>query len=102
MEGSVLRFPKAELKVSDTGSAHWASSLILFKIFGGFDFHFHAVLTGANLTGDVLTRGRFDWKANSLPSKEDLLDLLNYIYFVYKFWSTWTYILYIQKALRHS
>jgi hypothetical protein len=26
MEGSVLSFLKAELKVSDTGSAHWASS----------------------------------------------------------------------------
>jgi hypothetical protein len=28
MEGSVLNFLKAEWKVSDTGSAHWASSLI--------------------------------------------------------------------------
>jgi hypothetical protein len=28
MEGSVLSFLKAEWKVSDTGSAHWASSLI--------------------------------------------------------------------------
>jgi len=27
MEGSVLSFLKAEWKVSDTGSAHWASSL---------------------------------------------------------------------------
>jgi hypothetical protein len=27
MEGSVLSFLRAELKVSDTGSAHWASSL---------------------------------------------------------------------------
>jgi hypothetical protein len=26
MEGSVLGFLKAESKVSDTGSAHWASS----------------------------------------------------------------------------
>jgi hypothetical protein len=26
MEGSVLSFLKAEWKVSDTGSAHWASS----------------------------------------------------------------------------
>ena len=31
MEGSVLTFFKAELKVSDTGSAHWASSLTLAK-----------------------------------------------------------------------
>jgi hypothetical protein len=30
MEGSVLSFLKAEWKVSDIGSAHWASSL--FKI----------------------------------------------------------------------
>ena len=29
MEGSVLSFLKAEWKVSDTGSAHWASSLVL-------------------------------------------------------------------------
>ena len=28
MEGSVLNFLKAEWKVSDTGSAHWASSFI--------------------------------------------------------------------------
>jgi hypothetical protein len=31
MEGSVLGFFKAEWKVSDTGSAHWASSLTLAK-----------------------------------------------------------------------
>jgi hypothetical protein len=30
MEGSVLSFLKAEWKVSDTGSAHWASSLVDF------------------------------------------------------------------------
>jgi hypothetical protein len=30
IESSVLRFLKAEWKVSDTGSAHWASSFILF------------------------------------------------------------------------
>jgi hypothetical protein len=29
MEGSVLSFLKAEWKVSDTGSAHWASSLLI-------------------------------------------------------------------------
>jgi hypothetical protein len=29
MEGSVLSFLKAEWKVSDTGSAHWASSLYI-------------------------------------------------------------------------
>jgi hypothetical protein len=29
MEGSVLSFLKAEWKVSDTGSAHWASSYIM-------------------------------------------------------------------------
>ena len=28
MEGSVLSFLKAEWKVSDTGSAHWASSFL--------------------------------------------------------------------------
>ena len=28
MQGSVLSFLKAEWKVSDTGSAHWASSLV--------------------------------------------------------------------------
>jgi hypothetical protein len=28
MEGSVLSFLKADWKVSDTGSAHWASSLL--------------------------------------------------------------------------
>jgi hypothetical protein len=31
MEGSVLSFLKAEWKVSDTGSAHWASSLFWDK-----------------------------------------------------------------------
>ena len=31
MEGSVLSFIKAELKVSDTGSAHWASSCQHFR-----------------------------------------------------------------------
>jgi hypothetical protein len=37
MEGSVLSFLKAEWKVSDTGSAHWASSCIyLLYIKGGF------------------------------------------------------------------
>ena len=30
MEGSVLSFRKAEWKVSDTGSAHWASSFFFF------------------------------------------------------------------------
>jgi hypothetical protein len=32
VEGSVLSFLKAEWKVSDTGSAHWASSLLLSSI----------------------------------------------------------------------
>ena len=32
VEGSVLSFLKAEWKVSDTGSAHWASSLLLSYI----------------------------------------------------------------------
>ena len=36
MEGSVLSFLKAEWKVSDTGSAHWASSL--FVKMGTFSF----------------------------------------------------------------
>jgi hypothetical protein len=32
MEGSVLHFLKAEWKMSDTGSAHWAcSSILLFQ-----------------------------------------------------------------------
>ena len=30
MEGSVLSFLKTEWKVSDTGSAHWASSIIIY------------------------------------------------------------------------
>ena len=30
MEGSVLSFLKAEWKVSDTGSAHWSSSILWF------------------------------------------------------------------------
>ena len=33
MEGSVLSFLKAEWKVSDTGSAHWASSLLKNKSY---------------------------------------------------------------------
>ena len=33
MEGSVLSFLKAEWKVSDTGSAHWASSFIYYDFF---------------------------------------------------------------------
>jgi hypothetical protein len=37
MEGSVLSFLKAELKVSDTGSAHWASSY--FGDIGGIVYH---------------------------------------------------------------
>jgi hypothetical protein len=32
MEGSVLSFLKAEWKVSDTGSAHWASSSVLYYL----------------------------------------------------------------------
>jgi hypothetical protein len=37
MEGSVLSFLKGEWKVSDTGSAHWASS---FNEIMSFDFPF--------------------------------------------------------------
>jgi hypothetical protein len=44
MEGSVLSFLKAEWKVSDTGSAHWASSFRNYKYdwtqtvnVGGYD-----------------------------------------------------------------
>jgi hypothetical protein len=33
MEGSVLSFLKAEWKVSDTGSTHWASSFVLQDIY---------------------------------------------------------------------
>jgi len=33
MEGSVLSFLKAEWKVSDTGSAHWASSLYVVFVY---------------------------------------------------------------------
>ena len=33
MEGSVLSLLKAEWKVSDTGSAHWASSYIILVIY---------------------------------------------------------------------
>ena len=32
LEGSVLSFLKAEWKVSDTGSAHWASSYVYFQL----------------------------------------------------------------------
>jgi hypothetical protein len=32
MEGSVLSFLKAERKVSDTGSAHWASSFFFIAM----------------------------------------------------------------------
>jgi hypothetical protein len=32
MEGSVLSFLKAEWKVSDTGSAHWASGLSIGQV----------------------------------------------------------------------
>jgi hypothetical protein len=32
MEGSVLSFLKAEWKVSDTDTAHWASSLISYQL----------------------------------------------------------------------
>ena len=32
MEGSVLSFLKAEWKVSDTVSAHWASSFMFIKL----------------------------------------------------------------------
>jgi hypothetical protein len=32
MEGSVLSFLKAEWKVSDIGSAHWASSLLFYNL----------------------------------------------------------------------
>jgi hypothetical protein len=35
MGGSVLSFLKAEWKVSDTGSAHWASSCVCFFIVRG-------------------------------------------------------------------
>ena len=35
MEGSVLSFLKAEWKVSDTGSAHWASSLFVVSLLTG-------------------------------------------------------------------
>jgi hypothetical protein len=37
MEGSVLSFHKAEWKVNDTGSAHWASSLIMPLIYIVYD-----------------------------------------------------------------
>jgi hypothetical protein len=36
MEGSVLSFLKAEWKVSDTGSAHWASSFWLAEVLKVF------------------------------------------------------------------
>ena len=44
MEGSVLSFLKAEWKVSDTGSAHWASSSYCFfrsLVSSGFTFLFN-------------------------------------------------------------
>ena len=36
MEGSVLSFLKAEWKVSDTDSVHWASSLVFFSFYPKF------------------------------------------------------------------
>jgi hypothetical protein len=48
MEGSVLSFLKAEWKVSDTGSAHGASSSIYgfwFGIFKLFFVEYHAHYT---------------------------------------------------------
>jgi hypothetical protein len=46
MEGSVLRFLKAEWKVSDTGSAHWASS---FRCIDHFICYSHIVYIGDSL-----------------------------------------------------
>jgi hypothetical protein len=48
MEGSVLSFLKAEWKVSDTGSAHWASSL--FVLSGSFDLWLLITLFGTSET----------------------------------------------------
>jgi hypothetical protein len=44
MEGSVLSFLKAEWKVSDTGSAHWASSLCLLLIVSLHKHPHHDIL----------------------------------------------------------
>ena len=38
MEGCVLSFLKAEWKVSDTGSAHWASSFLSVVYWRNFNF----------------------------------------------------------------
>ena len=38
MEGSALSFLKAEWKVGDTGSAHWASSFISLQLTGNFSY----------------------------------------------------------------
>ena len=46
MEGSVLRFFKAEWKVSDTGSAHWASSFCLI-LKDSVNFENYNVTVGA-------------------------------------------------------
>ena len=56
MEGSVLSFIKAEWKVSDTGSAHWASSYwnspflnnVIIKSYAAF---LYAMVTIADLFG---------------------------------------------------
>jgi hypothetical protein len=40
MEGYVLSFLKAEWKVSDTGSAHWASCFILTDIINSLYFFY--------------------------------------------------------------
>jgi hypothetical protein len=43
MEGSVISFLKAEWKVSDTGSGHWASSffeLVVFRASGSMWTYF--------------------------------------------------------------
>ena len=43
MEGSVLSFHKAEWKVSDTDSAHWASSICLFLQFKEISFAYEVL-----------------------------------------------------------
>jgi hypothetical protein len=66
MEGSVLNFLKAEWKVSDTGSAHWASSLSIDEKFWKLLSEFadcYEIVNGR-------TNGRTRWLQYSPPLYE--------------------------------
>ena len=58
MEGSILSFLKAEWKVSDTGSAHWASS-----------YYSNSTAAGSNVITKNITKG----VGHSNKAKQDVL-----------------------------